>query len=481
MPSEPRSQARRAAREKSKALLARLAAVESPDVTYLGERFPIVMKKAEGMAVTDVDGNRYLDFTACFGVLALGHRPAVTLNALRKQSAQLVHGMGDVHPSLAKIRLLETLRALTPFPEGKAVLSLSGGEAVETALKTAILATGRHRFLSFEGGYHGLHMGPLGLTDRGHFRQGLEGWLGNANTRIPFPFNGAEAALACEDDAPDPSFFGQTHGLLHWDEVLTRLEDALRSRAYAALVMEPLQGRGGERTYPSGFIKMAADLARHFGTIVIFDEIYSGFGRTGPMFAFEHAGVEPDLLCLGKALGGGLPLSACVGGIMDVWGRSTGEARHTSTFLGHPLACAVGHATLTALGARLPAFREELKKIDAEIVAFVGRCRAAGLGRTLPFRVRGAGFMRGFWFYASEPGFASALAEDLLEEGFIVLPSGPRGDVLSLTPPLIATRAHHRRLFTVLERLLRARPARLTSAGASAGAPSERPANTHET
>lgn len=439
-------------RTKSKQLLARLAGVESPDVTFVSERFPIVMKRGNGMIVHDVDDNRYFDFTACFGVLALGHRSKVTLGAIRKQSAKLIHGMGDVHPSEAKIQLLETLAKITPYDAPKTILSLSGGEAVESALKTALLITKRERFLSFAGGYHGLHMGPLALSDRELFKRGFETYLGTRNTSIAFP--GSESHLCCEDVVPEKEFFETVHALVHWDESLTQLEDALKTKTYAALVMEPLQGRGGERTYPAGFVQLCANLARKYGTLLIFDEIYSGFGRTGKMFALEHEDVVPDLLCLGKALGGGLPLSACVGDVMDVWGKSGGESRHTSTFLGHPLACAVGHATLTALKRDLKEFQKNLVGIEKLTQKFVIQCQAAGVGAHTPFRVRGRGFMFGFWFYKSEPGYAALLAEKLLELGFVVLPSGPRGDVLSFTPPLIATSEHFAKLYKALFSLL---------------------------
>jgi 4-aminobutyrate aminotransferase-like enzyme len=141
--------------------LHRLQKVESPDVTFVSDSFPIVMKKARGMKITDVDGNSFLDFTACFGVMALGHGDKGTLQVLKHQASKLIHGMGDVHPSASKVALLELLKRIAPFEDAKSILSLSGGEAVESALKTAMVVTGRHQFVSFSGGYHGLHFGPL--------------------------------------------------------------------------------------------------------------------------------------------------------------------------------------------------------------------------------------------------------------------------------------------------------------------------------
>ncbi|MCA2961698.1 MAG: aspartate aminotransferase family protein [Silvanigrellales bacterium] len=454
-------------RSKSKALLARLAEVESPDVTFLGDRFPIVMEKGRGLVVTDADGNRYLDFTACFGVLALGHRPEAITQALRKQAAKLVHGMGDVHPTGSKVRLLELLARITPFQKANAVLSLAGGEAVESALKTSLLATGRKRFVSFQGGYHGLHMGPLTLNDRQAFTRGFEGWIGERNVQIPFPYECENAGLppsagrlhfGAPVRTPErAAWLASTHGLRPVEEVLTQLEDTLKSREFAALVLEPLQGRGGERTWPAGFVKEACALAKRYGTLVVFDEIYSGFGRTGPLFALEHHGVVPDLLCLGKALGGGLPLSACVGeaSLFGVWGKTSGEARHTSTFLGHPLACATGLAAVNGIVRRLPEFQTRMKTTHDAFVAFVRACENAGLPEWMHFEVRGEGYMKGLWFHSAPDGFGAQLMSALLEEAFITLPSGPRGDVLSFTPPLIATEAHHAKVLAHTLKLLK--------------------------
>ncbi|MBX9704510.1 MAG: aminotransferase class III-fold pyridoxal phosphate-dependent enzyme, partial [Silvanigrellaceae bacterium] len=304
----------------------RLRKVESPDTTYFSERFPIIMKRAFGIVVRDVDNHRYLDFTSCFGVLALGHRAPVALRAMRRQSARLIHGMGDVHPSEAKILLLEFLAKISPYQNAKSVLSLSGGEAVESAMKTAILASGgRTEFLSFSGGYHGLHFGPLSLNDRDYFLDGFKEYLGTRNYVLPFPYDSNENL--------DPELI-KKHEFVSEEDVLNILEIQLKSKKYAGLVIEPLQGRGGKRSFRKEFLKEIRYLCTKYGTLLIFDEIYTGFGRTGKLFALEHYDIIPDLLCLGKALGGGLPLSVCMGECLDVWGASQGEARQTSTFLG---------------------------------------------------------------------------------------------------------------------------------------------------
>ncbi len=440
-------------RKESQKLLGRLAKVESPDVTFLGERFPIVMKKARGLSVTDVDNNRYLDFTACFGVLALGHGSAIVRSALRRQSAKLIHGMGDVHPTREKIKLLELLAGVVPFANAKITLGLSGSDAVDTAIKTAMIATNRNRFLSFSGGYHGLTLGPLALNSRQHFRKDFEFWIEHKATILPFPESDISPEYVCANVSPTSEEL-KNRGFTSVSEAFSVLEKELRTQAYAAVVFEPLQGRAGEREWPTGFLKKCESLAQQTGTLLIADEIFSGFGRTGKFWAHEHHGITPNIICAGKALGGGLPLSACIADCMDAWGKSTGEARHTSTFLGHPLACAVGYDVVSEICRTLPLIQERCQKLDVELQAFVRLCRQMGIAERHPFVVRGKGYMRGLWFFREAPGFAAELSEKLLEKGFFTLPSGECGDVLSLTPPLTTTMAHFRKLFRVVASLL---------------------------
>lgn len=412
--------------------LKRLANVESQNITYASEQFPIVMHKARGMFVSDVDGKRYRDFTACFGVLAFGHRPPVTLNALRKQSAKLIHGMGDVHPSTSKILFLETLAKFSPFKSAKIILSSSGADAVESALKTAIVATKRHRFLSFEGGYHGLHMGAMGLSGNSFFTHGFENFVGDRNVVLPFPDN-----INISES-----------------QILSKLEDQLKSSQFAALVMELIQGRGGEQSFSQSFVKSVRKLTTHYKTILIFDEVYTGLYRTGKRFACEHVEVVPDLLCIGKALGGGLPLSACLGEdtLIDCWGQTRGEARHTSTFLGHPLACAVGHAILVKLKKHEHKIQKAAELSHQWLSDFSTRYHETENGKKVPFKLRGRGFMHGLWFYKSRPGFAAMLMEKLLSKGFIVLPSAADATVLSLSPPFIASQTDYAALFVAIEK-----------------------------
>ncbi|MEE8148376.1 MAG: aspartate aminotransferase family protein, partial [Longimicrobiales bacterium] len=317
---------------RSMALAERLRGVESRNVTHLSPDFPVFWEEAAGVNVRDVDGNVYLDFTGAFGVSLAGHAHPVITARIRRQSETLTHGMGDVHPTALKVELLERLAALSPWPAARGVLASTGSEAVEIALKTAELATGRSGILSFQGAYHGLTMGSLATTARSDFKEPFRRRLFEGVVFAPFPGGGGMA------------------------DALTAVEEALNEGApgrhpIGAVIVEPIQGRAGVRIPAEGFLAAVVDLAHRAGAVVIFDEIFTGFGRTGSMFAFEHEGVVPDLLCVGKALGGGLPLSACLGSerLMSAWPESAGEALHTSTFLGHPLSCAAGLAFLDVL------------------------------------------------------------------------------------------------------------------------------------
>lgn len=439
----------------TKNYLSKLQRVECPDTTFISDRFPIVMKKAAGMWIRDVDDNRYLDFSACFGVLALGHRSKVTLQAIRKQAAQIIHAMGDVHPSVSRIHLLELLAQVSPFQNSKALLGQSGGDAIESAMKTAMLATKRSCFMSFAGGYHGVQFAPLILSDRVEFTAGFEAWLNGKSVTLPFPY--FKENFVNNHESVTEDFFLKNHNLYNPTVVLQQLEDLLRSKKFAALVVEPIQGRGGKRSFTPDFMKTCQALCKKYGTLLIFDEIYTGFGRTGTLFACEHYGVVPDMMCVGKALGGGLPISACMGDILDVWAKSQGEAKHTQTFLGHPLACYVAYKTILTIQKQLPAFQAELIKIDQEFTKFEKTMHATGLFQKFPYFLVGKGFMRGIWFYKQKNNLCVSLMQELLERGFIVLPEGKKADVLSLTPPLIAKATHYKKILASVINILKSR------------------------
>ncbi|MDW8308918.1 MAG: aspartate aminotransferase family protein, partial [Verrucomicrobiales bacterium] len=356
--------------------------------------WPVVWTRARGVHVWDAEGRRYVDLTAAFGVAATGHATRRVVRAAQRQLTRLLHAMGDVHPHPLKAQLARELSRITferwtvrpresasgenqPLLTGKTLFCNSGFEAVEAALKTAVLATGKPGVIAFEGAYHGLGYGALSVTHREFFRRPFRAQLGRFAHFLPFP-----------EAAPDRDHDG-------W---LERLADAarriLRRAKIGAVLVEPIQGRGGIRMPPPEFLPWLRRFCDEHGALLIVDEIYTGFGRTGRWFACEHTGVVPDVICLGKALAGGFPISACVGraDVMDAaWPESRGEALHTSTFAGHPVGCAMAMAQLSEIERlKLP---ERAALVGTWLLERLGALRAPRTG--LRLSARGMGLMVG--------------------------------------------------------------------------------------
>jgi 4-aminobutyrate aminotransferase/(S)-3-amino-2-methylpropionate transaminase len=388
---------------RSRALAARLERVESRNVTCVLPTPPIFWERAQGSNVWDVDGNRFLDLSAGLGVAAVGHAHPRVVAAVVEQAGSLLHAMGDVHPARVKVALLEALASRFPGGEpSRAILGSSGADAVEAALKTSLLATGRAGVVAFEGAYHGLGFGALDATWRPLFR---EPFL----PRLP-----RATVFARYGDADDA------------------LRAARESRLpIGAVLVEPIQGRGGDRIPPRGFLSALRRLCDREGWLLIVDEIYTGFGRTGRWFACEHEDVVPDLLCVAKGLASGMPISACLGRTrwMDAWPPSGGEALHTQTFLGHPPACAAALASLAVI--------EEERLVERSAATgeiglrALRECLASAPGVV---EVRGRGLLLAV--ECASPELANRACARALERGAILLPSGDDGRVLGITPPL---------------------------------------------
>ena len=394
---------------RSRAVNAWIARYEARGVTYLGDDYPIAWAQAHGALVTDVDGNRYIDLTAAFGVAAVGHTNARVRDAIVDQADRLLHGMGDVHPAEVKARLLERLAAIAPGDCSKTFFGSNGGDAIEFALKTAFLATGRPRALAFLGAYHGLSLGALPVAGIARFREPFEALIDAHTSWLPFP--AATASL---------------------DAALFAVERALeRDPAIGAVVLEPIQGRAGVIVPPPGFLRGVRELCDRFATVLILDEIYTGFGRTGTLFACEREAVVPDILCIGKALAGGVPLSAAIGrpAVMDAWAPSAGEALHTSTFLGNPLACAAALAVLDEF-ERTPLLATVARR-EAQMRELLAPLRA----RPGVTDVRGLGMLWALEF--SDATTANRVVRGGLRAGLILLQSGTDGTSITLAPPLV--------------------------------------------
>lgn len=414
-----------------------LRRAESRNVTYVSPAFPVFWERAKGQNVWDVDGNRYLDLTSGFGVATAGFTPAWGVREISAQAAKLYHGMGDVHPTMAKAKLCRELSQMTferwGAGDAKVILGCSGSDAVEAALKTACLLTKAEGVLAFEGGYHGLGYGAMTVTGRHEFRHPWRAQLKEFATFLPYPTRKDE---------------------------LESLEQAVRKAAAeegtGALIVEPVQGRGGERIAPKGFLNLLRRVCDEMGMMLIFDEIYTGFYRTGPLFACEYEGVVPDVICLAKALTGGYPLSACVGNamLMDAaWPKSEGEALHTSTFLGNPLGCALALASLREW--RRPSWSRRVKQAERW-----WRKELARLKRVRGVReVRGRGLLWGIELGdpqgRPDGPRAGRLVERALAEGLLILSGGTEGGVVSLSPPAVLTEREVAWAAEQLDRILR--------------------------
>lgn len=471
---------------KTRQVLNALRDYESRNVTFLDPEgtWPIVWERAKGVHVWDAEGRKYLDLTAAFGVAAAGHANARVVRAGQRQIAKLLHAMGDVHPHALKAQLARELsrltferwsvaalvrgrqtsssrqklfsRALPSAATGKVIFNNSGFEAVEAALKTAMLATGKRGIIAFEGAYHGLGYGALNTTHRDHFRGPFRSQLREFGHFVPFPVAADVRRLKplrVENEPPDVGCY----------ELEKRIRSLFRREKIGAILVEPVQARGGCNIPPPEFLPLLRKLCDEHGALLILDEIYTGFGRTGKWFACEHGGpgvspVIPDVICLGKALTGGFPLSACVGraDVMDAaWPASQGEAIHTSTFLGHPVGCAMALAQIREI--RRQKLGERSARLGGWLQAELAKLRTPR--SALRISSRGLGLMAGLELRRADgsPATDETLhaIKAMLHRGFILLPEGEHGNVISFTPPLTISEAQLRRTVAVLAEVLR--------------------------
>lgn len=415
---------------KTKKTLELLRDYESRNVTFVEPdgSWPIVWERAKGVNVWDAEGKKYLDLTAAFGVAAAGHANPIVVKAGQKQMGKLLHAMGDVHPHELKAKLARELSKIT-FERwssignrrsaignsAKTIFCNSGFEAVEAALKTAMLATGKRGVITFSGAYHGLGYGALNATHRDHFRTSFRSQLRQFCYFAPFPVKKKNLV-----------------------EVESVIRSYFRKIKIGAILVEPIQARGGINIPPPEFLPLLRKICDEFGALLILDEIYTGFGRTGKWFACEHTKTVPDVICLGKALTGGFPLSACVGraDLMDEsWPPSSGEAIHTSTFLGHPVGCAMALAQIEEIR------KQKLVEQSAALGKFLlNELRTQISNSQFQIEIRGVGLMAGLELKTKNGSPATKaslqIIKAMLHRGFILLPEGEHANIISFTPPL---------------------------------------------
>lgn len=378
-----------------------------------------VIERGEGCTVWDVDGNAYIDLSAGIAVTATGHCHPEVVKAIQDQAARLIHMSGTDFYYPNQIALAEKLAELFPGEgAGKAFFGNSGAEAVEAGMKLARWATGRPRFLAFRGGFHGRTLGALSLTaSKAIQRKGFAPLLsGVSHLTFPDPYRG-----------------GTVEGSL--EEIHRVFETTVPPEEVAAIVVEPIQGEGGYVVPPEGWLEAIETLCREHGILLFVDEVQSGMGRTGEMFAIEHTGAKPDLVAIAKGIASGMPLGVLVSraDLMD-WPPGA----HASTFGGNPVACEAARATIRLLEAELIANAREVGGYLKERLREVAE-RHPAIGD-----VRGRGLMVGVELVkdATTKERAKVLRDRVIhacfEEGLLILGCGP--SVVRWAPPLVIDR-----------------------------------------
>ncbi|MCI4340462.1 MAG: aspartate aminotransferase family protein [Thermoplasmata archaeon] len=407
----------------SRRLLERQHELESEAVVY-PKHFPIAIREARGSTIEDVDGNRYIDWVSGISVLNLGHRHPRLQAALLAQSEKIWHSLEL--PTETRVRFLETLGPLLPGTmrgRSRVLFTVTGGDAVETAVNIAEHVKGRRGVVAFSGAYHGVHGGAANLTSGKRFHQ-TTAFHGGQITRVPFP----------DPYRPLLDRDGSSAGTIAYLEHLVS-DPYSGVDDLAAVVVEPILGEGGYIVPPSDFLPSLREFCDRHDLLLIADEIQTGLGRTGKMWAVEHAGVTPDILCVAKSIGGGIPVSLVA--YRNDLGRELPPGFHLGTYRGNPLALAVGTEVLKVLHEeewpkRTARRGEQLQQRFREIAT-----RHPSLGD-----VRGKGFMIGLEF-VSDPlrrtpwgDRAKQLRRQLLANGVLMHTCGPYDQVLRFIAPL---------------------------------------------
>ena len=409
---------------------------------------PIFIAAAEGAVLEDVDGNRLLDLAGGIGTLNTGHRAPSVLAAIRAQLERHLHLCFSVTPYEGYVRLAERLNRVTPgtFPK-KTLLANSGAEAIENAVKFARAYTGRPAIICFEDAFHGRTLLTMSLTSRTHpYKAGFGPFAGEIY-RIPYAY-----CYRCSYSLHYPAC-----------DVFCahQLEDTFRrevaAESVAAVIAEPVLGEGGFVAPPPEFFRVLAEICRRHGIVFIADEIQTGFGRTGRLFASERYGIEPDLVVTAKSLGGGLPIAAVTGRAEIMDAPEPGAVG--GTFGGNPAACEAALAVLdlfenTRSGVNLCERAEILGN------RFVERARAWQRQWPLIGDVRGLGAMRALELVRStetrEPAAeeTQAVLRYCYEHGLVILSTGSYGNAIRLLVPLVITDEQFEEGLGVLEAAL---------------------------
>ena len=388
--------------------------------------YPLVVERGRGAEVWDVDGNRFIDFVAGIAVASTGHSHPKVVEAIKAAADKFLHISCDFYHE-TQVQLAERLGRLAPLSEpAMSFLTNSGTEAIEGALKMARVVTGRPRFIGFYGGFHGRSMGSLSFTASKPVQQkGVFPTMPGV-THVPYP------------NPYRPLFAGEDQGLA----VLNYIENVVFQSnvppdEVAAILVEPIQGEGGYLIPPPSFLPGLRELCDRYGILLIVDEVQSGVGRTGKMFAVEHSGVQPDVICMAKGLGSGMPIGSITArrSLMEKWPYNT----HGSTYGGNPLCCAAALATLDLVEE---AYLENARQMGDYLLE---NLRALQRKHPVIGDARGQGLMIGLELVEDRlnkkpaKAFASKMIQQAYRQGLLLLPCGQ--STLRLSPPLMIDQA----------------------------------------
>jgi 4-aminobutyrate aminotransferase len=420
-----------------------LAALAADNLTpVLGRYFERSWSHGEGHRLFDTDGKAYLDFGNGIAVSVLGHRNPRVTAAIHAQVDRLIAPMAAMGYAEPTVRLARELAAALPDPIDSIFFMNSGSEAIEAALKLARRVTGRPGIVAFRGAFHGRTLGATSITSSNpNYRQGYEPLLPSVYlTQFPSVYRdfGGDEERAVE------VAFRHLRDLLH---------STISPDEVAAIVIEPVQGEGGYVPAPPAFLQILRRVCDRHGILLVADEVQAGFGRTGKMWSFEHAGIVPDVVCMAKAIANGLPLSALASSkaLQERWGKSA----HGTTYGGNPVSCAAGLAVLAeirerdlvanaaARGAELSAGLREIAAHDARI----GDVRGPGL-------MIGVEFVTDRATRAPDGPTCEAVIGGCADEGLLVLSCGVQHNVIRWIPPLDVTSEEIAEALAIFERVL---------------------------
>ncbi len=385
----------------------------------------IAFQRGKGVYLYDIEGREYLDFVSGIATMNVGHSHPEVVEAICEQAQLLIHGACHIGYMEPYVAMMESIKSVAPgdLKNGKGILVNSGSEAVETALKLARFVKNRPLVLAFTDSFHGRSMGALALTSSSTlYRKNLTGLLsGVYHTPYPYCFR-----CPLKHDSPDRC------GIACLNLVEKALETTVPPEDLAAIIIEPIAGEGGYIVPPAGFLSGLREICDRYDIMLIADEVQTGFGRTGKMFAVEHWDIVPDVMCLAKAMGGGLPLGAILGKAeyLDEWP----PAAHGTTFGGNPVACRAGSVTLEII-------KSENLMQNAEKLGDYIKDKLISLQKDFPIigDVRGKGLMIGAELVNKDGTPANEIIKEVIKEvasqGVVLTKCG--ASTIRFAPPLI--------------------------------------------